>query len=271
MLSPRGLINDLIRTLTSAMVHMDDLFLNLDRNLEQFDDALLADQQLSMALGYLIELRSFYIDPTEKDQNNKNHNKIYTRDKVNFINDFETAINIIIELLQMYDNKNCYNKIVINMSDSVDIIDPIFKEYHKESSTDTVMSNNLRTNEPDISYNKKNKNIMLVGEQLCSLDDILSNHGYNVISCKTGAEAISIFEAQNCNFFIVIIDLCLADISCYDLCRHFLSKNQDIKILFISGYNCVIVAREINGIKDCLILTKPFRLETLLKIIKNIK
>jgi CheY-like chemotaxis protein len=269
--TPRGLINDLIRTITAAIVHMDDLFLNLDRNLEQFDDALLADQQLSMALGYLIELRSFYIDPIEQEQNNKNHNKNDTRDKLNLVNDFRTAIDIIIESLQMDYNNNIYNNININILDAVDIIDQIFKESHKKPSTYKSMNNNLRTNEINVSYNKEKNNIMLIGDQLCLLDDILSNHGYNVISCKTGIEAISLFKAHNGNFFLVIIDMCLPDISGHDLCRQFLSKNHDIKILFISGYDCVIVAKEIIDFKDCLILTKPFRLETLLKIIKHIK
>jgi len=272
--SPRGLINDLVRTITAAIVHMDDLLLNLYNNLQGYDDAVLADEQLSMALGYLIELRSLFIDPIEKDQNNKNHNKIDTRDKVNLLNNFRTAINISIELLQMHDNKNIYNKIIKNILDSADIIYPLFKDYYKEPSSYTLINNNLTTNEPVISYNKANNNIMLVDDQSCLLDVIneyLTTHGYNVFSCKTGEEAISLFRAYNGNFFLLIVDVCLPDINGYDLCRQFLFKKHDTKILFISGYDCDIVAKDIIGFKDCLFLTKPFRLETLLTIIKNIE
>lgn len=56
----RGLINDLTRTLTSSLVHMDDLFLHLDKDSEEFDDAWLANCQLERALEFLLELRSEY-------------------------------------------------------------------------------------------------------------------------------------------------------------------------------------------------------------------
>ena len=57
----RGLINDLTRTLTSSLVHMDDLLLRLDNDSGEFDDAWLANNQLERAFEFFIELRSEYM------------------------------------------------------------------------------------------------------------------------------------------------------------------------------------------------------------------
>src|SRR4030043_1437174 len=57
----RGLINDLTRTLTGSLVHMDDLLLHLNNDSGEFDDAWLANQQLERALEFFIELRSEYM------------------------------------------------------------------------------------------------------------------------------------------------------------------------------------------------------------------
>ena len=57
----RGLINDLTRTLSGSLVHMDDLLLHLDNDSSEFDDAWLANHQLERALEFFIELRSEYM------------------------------------------------------------------------------------------------------------------------------------------------------------------------------------------------------------------
>ena len=61
--SIRGLINDLTRTLTGSMVHMDNLLLHLDYDSGECEDAWLANYQLERALEFFIELRSEYMIP----------------------------------------------------------------------------------------------------------------------------------------------------------------------------------------------------------------
>jgi len=43
------------------LVHLDDLFLKITKDYEEFDDACLAICQLERALEFLLELRSEYI------------------------------------------------------------------------------------------------------------------------------------------------------------------------------------------------------------------
>jgi hypothetical protein len=54
----RGLINDLTRTLTASLVHLDNLLLRLNKNNEEFSEAWLANQQLERCLEFFIQLRS---------------------------------------------------------------------------------------------------------------------------------------------------------------------------------------------------------------------
>lgn len=69
----RGLINDLTRTLTASLVYMDDLFLQLDNDSQEFDAAWLATCQLERALEFLLELRSEYMI-RQKSINKKRRN-----------------------------------------------------------------------------------------------------------------------------------------------------------------------------------------------------
>ena len=71
----RGLINDLTRTLTGSIVHMDNLLLHLDNDSREFEEAWLANHQLSRALEFFIELRSEYM--MQQDSVKQNETKFY--------------------------------------------------------------------------------------------------------------------------------------------------------------------------------------------------
>jgi len=273
--SQRGLINDLVRTITAAIVHMDDLLLNLDRNLEEFDDALLADEQLSMALEYLLELRSSYIFQKEYGNTNKEQDNFFIQNNINLLNNFITSINISTDFLIRYHDKTKHTKIIKNILESIEIIKPLFINYYNEHST-KLLKNYLRTTIKSESrkYVRIKKNIMIVEDQQCVRDVMskaLNKHGFIVFDCATGKDAILIFDAHNGNFFLVIVDVYLPDINGYDLCKQFILKKPDIKILFTSGYDRTIVPKRINDFRGCSFLSKPFRLDTFLTIVNNIR
>jgi Mg2+ and Co2+ transporter CorA len=54
----RGLINDLLRSLSAALVHVDDLIMKIEKNAEGFSDAILTNEQLSRSIELFLELRS---------------------------------------------------------------------------------------------------------------------------------------------------------------------------------------------------------------------
>jgi len=269
--SPRGLINDLVRTITAAIVHMDDMLLNFDNNLQEYDDAMLADEQLSMALRYVIELRSLIIGKTEYGNKNKDQNIIVINNKINLVNNFLTAINISTDFLLKSDDKTIKNKIVKNILNSIDMIKPLINEYYKEPFI-KLMKKNTYNNKLSRNLIRHNNKIMLIEDQytiINIINNVLTKKGYTVYSCTTGEKAISIFEEHNGNFFLLIVDVCLPDINGYDLCRQFKLKKQDIKILFTSGSHSDIITKGINDFRGCLFLSKPFKLGTLLSMINN--
>jgi hypothetical protein len=74
----RGLINDLLRTLSASLVHVDDLIMKLERNSDGFPDAILTNEQLSRSIELFLELRSecHYLheqrcEPQELNKQNK--------------------------------------------------------------------------------------------------------------------------------------------------------------------------------------------------------
>jgi hypothetical protein len=54
----RGLINDLLRSLSAALVHLDDLIIKIDRHSEIFPEVCLTNEQLERSVEVFLELRS---------------------------------------------------------------------------------------------------------------------------------------------------------------------------------------------------------------------
>jgi hypothetical protein len=54
----RGLINDLLRSLSSALIHLDDLMMKIDRDSAMFPDVCLTNEQLERSVEVFVELRS---------------------------------------------------------------------------------------------------------------------------------------------------------------------------------------------------------------------
>jgi hypothetical protein len=54
----RGLINDLLRSLSAALVHLDDLIIKMDRHSEIFQEVCLTNEQLERSVEVFLELRS---------------------------------------------------------------------------------------------------------------------------------------------------------------------------------------------------------------------
>jgi CheY-like chemotaxis protein len=133
--------------------------------------------------------------------------------------------------------------------------------------------NNLKC--PIIISNNKDNNssrVFLI-EDDDELNEIiryyLCKHGYTVVSCSKGSEALAIFNNPNAVFAIYIIDVELPDIKGPDLIKNLLLKKKDINVLFISGYNEGILKKRYDLMDQYPILFKPFRLEGLLFKIKS--
>jgi two-component system cell cycle sensor histidine kinase/response regulator CckA len=103
-----------------------------------------------------------------------------------------------------------------------------------------------------------------VGEQ------ILNHSGYDVVSAKSGKEAIEVYKANQGRIDMAILDVILPDMSVMDTYDRLKEINPGIKVLLASGYDIDsqasdIMKRGCNGF-----IQKPFNMGELLEKIREI-
>ena len=106
-------------------------------------------------------------------------------------------------------------------------------------------------------------NILLVDDDVSILllvSDVLEDNGMNVVTARSGEEAVRLMEGQS--FDLILLDIMMKGLSGLDVCRKIRSR-VSCPILFLSAKDSVkdIVAGLDLGADDYL--TKPFVLEEL--------
>ena len=107
-------------------------------------------------------------------------------------------------------------------------------------------------------------NILLVDDDVSILllvSDVLEENGMNVVTARSGEEAVRLMEGQS--FDLILLDIMMKGLSGLDVCRKIRSR-VSCPILFLSAKDSVkdIVAGLDLGADDYL--TKPFSVEELL-------
>jgi CheY-like chemotaxis protein len=279
----RGLINDLTRTLTGSLVHMDDLLLQLDNDSEEFDDAWLANHQLERALEFFIELRSEYM--IRQESINQKKTKSYKSTAVDVLShNFNNLLAVIIGYCDIMQNSSAH---VQQICQNVDLIYQSIQNSHYFLNKSICLSGrNISINKSKLfnrkykltktaSYNKYNlnRNLLLVEDDEGVKDImciVLRNHKYSVVTCSRGDKALAIIDQYKANFALYIVDIGLPDIEGPDLVNKLLLKKQNINVLFTSGYDETKLKAHYPLIGRYPILSKPFQLAELLNKIKSI-
>jgi CheY-like chemotaxis protein len=279
----RGLINDLTRTLTGSLVHMDDLLLRLDNDSGEFDDAWLANNQLERALEFFIELRSEYM--IRQESVNQKKTKSYKLTAVEkLLHNFNNLLAVVVGYCDMIqDNSTDVPHIFQSTSR---IYKSIQKSYYFIDETNCLSDRKVFLNRLTLSgRNKKqlstepNKKVKGSDRILLVEDDkgikdfitmVLRKHKYTVVGCSNGEKALAIFDQSKASFALYIVDVGLPDIEGPDLVKKFLLEKPNINILFTSGYNETKLKEHFALIGQHQILIKPFRLEELLNKVRSI-
>ena len=279
----RGLINDLTRTLTGSLVHMDDLLLHLDNDSGEFDDAWLANHQLERALEFFIELRSEYM--IRQDSINQKKTKSYKLTAVDkLLHNFNNLLAVVVGYCDMIQNDFADVRHICQIPDH--IYKSIQNSHYLLDETICLPERNVSLNKLDLSYRKikltktasykksnVNNKILLVEDDEGVkefISTVLHKHKYTVVGCSKGEKALVIFERDKANFVLCIVDVGLPDIEGPDLVKKFLLKKPNINVLFTSGYNETKLREHFALIGLHQILIKPFRLEELLNKVKSI-
>jgi len=99
---------------------------------------------------------------------------------------------------------------------------------------------------------------------------ILKNSGYDVVSAKSGKEAIEVFRESHGRIDMVILDMILPDMGGGDTYDRLKEINPRIKVLLASGYDIDYHGRDIMERGCNGFIQKPFNMNELLEKIREI-
>jgi CheY-like chemotaxis protein len=281
--SIRGLINDLTRTLTGCLVHMDDLLLHLNHDSGDFDDAWLANDQLERALEFFMELRSEYM--IQQESFNQKKIKSYKLTAVEkLLHNFNNLLAVVVGYCDMIKNNlvdvqhiaQIPNHIYESIQSSQYLLnEPICLHESNDYINKLKLSYSETKPKRTASYKKSHTNnkILLIEDNEGVKDiitTVLHKYNYTVLGYSQGYEALAVFKLDNCTIGLCIVDVGLPDIEGPDLVGELLLQRPNIKVLFISGYNETKLIKHFPLIGTHQILIKPFRLEELLNKVESI-
>ena len=112
--------------------------------------------------------------------------------------------------------------------------------------------------------------ILIIDDEQSQRDilfDILSDFGYNVTGVASGEEGVQSFSQDE--YPVVITDLKMPGISGIDVLREVLAINPNIQVILMTAFGSIPSA--VNAIKNGAYdyLTKPFKKEDLLLVVKR--
>jgi CheY-like chemotaxis protein len=99
---------------------------------------------------------------------------------------------------------------------------------------------------------------------------ILKNSGYDVVSAKSGKEAIEVYKENHSRIDMVILDMILPDMGGGDTYDRLKEINPEIKVLLASGYDIEYQGRDIMERGCDGFIQKPFNMNELLEKIRGI-
>lgn len=97
------------------------------------------------------------------------------------------------------------------------------------------------------------------------LSGFLSEYGYNVMLAEDGQEALEIYEANNDNIRLILMDIVMPRKDGISTYKDIKEAHPDAKILLMSGYE----ADKSTTSDNLKIILKPFSFHELVKTVRN--
>jgi CheY-like chemotaxis protein len=101
-------------------------------------------------------------------------------------------------------------------------------------------------------------------------EQILNSSGYDVVSAKSGKEAIEVYKENHSRIDMVILDMVMPDMGGGDTYDRLKEINPEIKVLLASGYDIDYQGRDIMERGCDGFIQKPFNMSELLEKIREI-
>ena len=127
--------------------------------------------------------------------------------------------------------------------------------------------------DPTAELHRAKETVLLIDDDDMIVDVsemILKKSGYDVVSAKSGKEAIEVYKENHNRIDMVILDMILPDMGGGDTYDRLKEINPEIKVLLASGYDKDYQGSDImeRGCDD--FIQKPFNMNELLEKIKGV-
>jgi len=143
----------------------------------------------------------------------------------------------------------------------------------KESATDAQPETDTNAKPAGRTLVEEDITIMLVDDEdiVAEVGSLmLQSLGYQVITAKSGMEAVELYQADTAKFALIILDMIMPKLNGGQTFDQLKEIDSDVKVLLSSGYSINDQARQILE-KGCHgFIQKPFNLERLSTKIKEI-
>ena len=116
------------------------------------------------------------------------------------------------------------------------------------------------------------KTILLVDDETIIrelMSDVISAQGYEVIHAPDGKQAVDAFRTRAGRIDLVILDMHMPEMDGKQTFEALKSISPDVKVLVSSGFSDDVEVRALLSKGAMGIVNKPFRIDDLLRLIKN--
>ena len=100
--------------------------------------------------------------------------------------------------------------------------------------------------------------------------DILRMGGYEVIGAHSGEEALQSFGQGGDGVQLALLDIMMPGVNGVETARRIQTASPATRVVLMSGYNAAEVAKLMGEDSSLPIIWKPFRAESLLRMIENV-
>ncbi len=98
---------------------------------------------------------------------------------------------------------------------------------------------------------------------------ILERGGYTVLAATSGAEALRILSNSAQNIDLALLDVVMPGLNGAELAQRIQAAREGVPIVLMSGFGPREIARVVGDIKAYRIIWKPFKTESLIRMIEN--
>jgi PAS domain S-box-containing protein len=115
--------------------------------------------------------------------------------------------------------------------------------------------------------------ILIVDDEDQVLDacrTMLNQLGYNTILAKNGKEAVEIFQKENANIDLIILDMIMPGMDGLTAYEHLKEINANVKVILSSGYSITDKVKEIVATGCDEFIQKPFTLSQISRVTREL-